>query len=47
MSDSPRPIFILKLRVEPHVVDPIRALRFALKALKRFGLACLSIEELK
>jgi hypothetical protein len=41
-----RPVFILKLRPEPHV-DPIKALRGFLKdALRRWGLRCTSaIEE--
>jgi hypothetical protein len=41
-----RPIFVLKLRPEPQVTDPIKALRFALKTLlRRHGLRCLTIYE--
>jgi hypothetical protein len=41
-----RPIFVLKLRPEPQVVDPIKALRFALKTLlRRHGLKCLTVYE--
>jgi hypothetical protein len=42
-----RPVFILKLRPEPHVVDPVKALRGFLKdALRRWGLRAISaIEE--
>jgi hypothetical protein len=41
-----RPIFVLRLQPEPHVVDPILALRTALKRLLRgYGLRCLSVEQ--
>lgn len=41
-----RPTFSLTLRPEPHVIDPDRALRRALKVLLRsFGLRATSIEE--
>ena len=41
-----RPTFVLQLRAEPHVVDPVRALRRALKILlRRFGLRCLDVRE--
>jgi hypothetical protein len=40
-----RPIFTLKLRPEPGI-DPIRALRHALKRLLRsYGLRCVSVEQ--
>ena len=40
-----RPIFIICLRAQPRV-EPIRALRAALKALKRrLGLQCVSVRE--
>jgi hypothetical protein len=40
-----RPTFTLRLRAEPHV-DPVRALRAALKVLfRRFGLRCVSARE--
>ena len=39
-----RPIFILRLRAEPQVTDPVRALRRALKILlRRFGLRAVSV----
>jgi len=38
-----RPIFIVHLRPEPGVDDPIRALRLLLKtALRRYGMRCLN-----
>jgi hypothetical protein len=41
-----RPIFVLKLRPEPQVVDPVKALRAALKALlRRHGLKCITAYE--
>jgi hypothetical protein len=41
-----RPIFVLRVRPEPRVDDPIRALRGGLKVLlRRYGLRCLSICE--
>jgi hypothetical protein len=40
-----RPVFVIRLRPEPRV-DPIRALRGGLKALKRqFGLKCVEVRE--
>ena len=40
-----RPVFVIRLRPEPRV-DPIRALRGGLKALKRqFGLKCVDVRE--
>ena len=43
-----RPVFRLTLRPEPHVTDPVRALRLALKVLlRRFGLRCISVEEVQ
>ena len=46
MSDrQPPPIFIICLRAQPRV-EPIRALRAALKALKRrHGLQCVSVRK--
>jgi hypothetical protein len=48
MTDAPaseRPTFLLRLRAEPHVANPVRALRSLLKiALRKFGLRCLSAE---
>jgi hypothetical protein len=36
-----RPVFVLALRAEPHVADPVRALRHALRrAVARPWLAC-------
>jgi hypothetical protein len=41
-----RPVFVLRLRPEPGVIDPARALRALLKtALRRFGLRCMSCVE--
>jgi hypothetical protein len=41
-----RPTFTIRLRPEPNVADPIKALRAALKVLlRRFGLKALSAEE--
>jgi len=41
-----RPQFIIVLEPEKHVVDPIRALRAALKRLLRsYGLRAVSVEE--
>jgi hypothetical protein len=43
-----RPQYVLRLRPEPHVDDPIRALRAGLKLLlRRCGLRALSIEEIR
>jgi hypothetical protein len=40
-----RPVFVVKLRPEPHV-DGVRALRALLKtSLRRFGLRCVAAEE--
>jgi hypothetical protein len=40
-----RTVFTIRLRAEPNV-DPIRALRFALKVLlRRFGLRAISITD--
>ena len=48
MTDAKdRPVFVLRLRPEPYI-DPIRALRHALKRLLRsYGMRCLSCEEEK
>jgi hypothetical protein len=41
-----RPIYTLRLRPEPHIINPIHALRGALKVLlRRFGLRCVSAEQ--
>ena len=38
MTSEQRPIFLVRLRPEPHVTDTVRALRALLKlALRRFG----------
>lgn len=43
---EPRREFIVRLRPLPHVADPIRALRHALKVLlRRFGLRCVEASE--
>jgi hypothetical protein len=43
-----RPVYMLRVRPEPGVVDAIRALRGWLKlGLRTFGLRCVSIEEVK
>ena len=43
-----RPIFVLRLRAEPHLTDPIRSLRALLKAaLRRYGLRCLEAVEVR
>jgi len=46
MPDEPRPIYVLRLRPEKHVDDPIKALRAALKRfLRTYGLKCISATE--
>jgi hypothetical protein len=41
-----RPTFTIVLRAEPHVTDPVRALRAALKRLLRsYGLRAVSVEQ--
>jgi hypothetical protein len=41
-----RPVYILKLRPEPQVVDPVRALRAVLKRLLRqHGFKCITVYE--
>jgi hypothetical protein len=46
MSRVDRPVYALQLRALPHVVDDLRALRGALKRLKRdLGFQCLSVVE--
>jgi hypothetical protein len=46
MTVRERPTFIVELRPEPKVDDPVRALRALLKtALRRFKLRCVSVEE--
>jgi hypothetical protein len=41
-----RPTYLLVLRAEKGVLDPVRALRALLKtALRRFGLRCISADE--
>jgi hypothetical protein len=45
MSAADRPTFLIRLRPGPHVADPIKALRWALKRLLRdHDLQCLSAE---
>jgi hypothetical protein len=40
-------VFIVKLRPLPHVVNPVKALRSALKVLlRRFGLRCVEVAEI-
>jgi hypothetical protein len=41
-----RPIYLLRLQVQPDI-DDIRALRWALKKLRRLGLRCISIVEVR
>lgn len=42
MSD--RPVYVLRLRPEPGVVDPMKALGMAIKVLsRRFGLRCTAL----
>ena len=46
MPDEPRPTYLIRLRPEPGVDDPIRALRHALKRfLRTYGLKCVSAVE--
>jgi hypothetical protein len=43
---SDRPIFVMRIRPEKNIADPLNALRRGLKnLLRQFGLRCLSIEE--
>lgn len=43
-----RSIFVLRLRAEPHLTDPIKSLRALLKAaLRRYGLRCVEISEMR
>jgi hypothetical protein len=43
---QPRPVFVVCLQAQKKGVEPIRALRGALKVLKRrFGLRCVTIRE--
>jgi hypothetical protein len=45
---EPRPVFVITLQPEKHVTDPIRALRAALKRLRRsYGLRCISVEQVQ
>jgi hypothetical protein len=45
VPEQKRPIFVVRLRPEPGVADPVRALRAALKILlRRFGLRCVSAQ---
>jgi hypothetical protein len=47
-TEKARPVFVLKLRPEPRVVDPVKALRAALKVLlRKYKLRCLTIYEEK
>ena len=44
---EPRPTFILRMRPELHVADPVKALRQALKLLlRRCGLRCIEAREI-
>lgn len=44
----PEPVFVLRLRATPDCPDAIRCLRQLLKiALRRFGLRCISIEQVQ
>ena len=48
MSGKPNSgrVFIVKLRSPPHVTDPVKALRGALKILlRRFGLRAIEVSE--
>ena len=46
MTSEQRPTFLVRLRLEPHVTDTVRALRALLKlALRRFGLRCIDVHE--
>jgi hypothetical protein len=43
---TPRPVFVVRLQAEPHVINPVLALRTALKRLLRgYGLRCLAVEQ--
>jgi len=44
MTTTPdRPTFVIELRPEPGVIEPVRALRVALKELlRRHGLRCIN-----
>jgi hypothetical protein len=45
---TPQPIYVVRLRAEPDIEDPIRMLRHALKDLLRlYGMRCLQIDEEK
>ena len=45
---TPQPIFVVRLRPEPDVADPIRALRHALKELLRwYGMRVIQIDQEK
>ena len=45
-ANKPRPIFVLRLRPDPHVADATRSLRRALKViLRRFGLRAIDVQE--
>jgi hypothetical protein len=46
MNARERPVFIVQLRPEPRVTEPVRALKAALKLLlRRCGLKAISVEE--
>src|SRR5262245_60388021 len=46
MTTATRPTFVLTIRPETRVIEPIRALRRALKGLLRiYGMRCVAIEE--
>jgi hypothetical protein len=45
-SASSRPVYTMRLQPDKHVIDPIKALRWALKRLLRdHGMKALSVEE--
>jgi|APPan5920702963_1055757.scaffolds.fasta_scaffold39438_1 hypothetical protein len=45
---TPRPIYVVRLRPEPNIEDPVRMLRRVLKDLLRlYGMRCLQIDEEK
>jgi hypothetical protein len=45
-SENQASTYLVRLRPEPHVINPIRALRSCLKsALRRYGLRCVGVRE--
>lgn len=46
MNTSDRPTYVITLRPEPHVEDPVRELRHILKLLlRRFGFRAISVTD--